>query len=132
MKRSFFLSVLLTLVILVSSSCGGTNNEVLEPSEKLSQKTEGKIDQTGVITENIILAAADKSFAVEIDAGTKALDKNGEPIEIITLNPPGKTPAPPENIINIKRISIKENKGEAGSLDAVLQVVTLKLQAGVG
>lgn len=32
----------------------------------------------------------------------------------------------PENLVNVKRISIKENKREAGYLDAVLQVLTLQ------
>ena len=32
----------------------------------------------------------------------------------------------PENIIGIKRISIKENKKESGYLDAILQVLTFQ------
>jgi hypothetical protein len=32
----------------------------------------------------------------------------------------------PEQLISIKRISIKENKGESGYLDAVLQVLTFQ------
>ncbi len=32
----------------------------------------------------------------------------------------------PENVISIKRVSIKENKKEAGYLDAVLQVLTFQ------
>ena len=33
----------------------------------------------------------------------------------------------PEHAVNIKRLSIKENKREAGALDATLQVLTLIL-----
>jgi general secretion pathway protein M len=33
----------------------------------------------------------------------------------------------PENLVSIKRISIKENKRESGYLDAVLQVLTLQV-----
>jgi hypothetical protein len=32
----------------------------------------------------------------------------------------------PENIIGIKRISIRENKKESGYLDAILQVLTFQ------
>ena len=32
----------------------------------------------------------------------------------------------PQNVVGIKSISIKENKGAPGSLDAILQVLTLK------
>jgi hypothetical protein len=32
----------------------------------------------------------------------------------------------PENVVSIKRISIKDNKGAAGYLDAVMQVITIE------
>ena len=32
----------------------------------------------------------------------------------------------PENVVSIKRISIRDNKGAAGYLDAVMQVVTIE------
>ena len=91
----------LTLLLLTSFSCQGDKSQVLAPQKKVSIDVEKKIDDRGVLTEAVNVETSDKLFAINVPAGTKALDKDREPLKELTLEPPDKEPPAPPDRTNI-------------------------------
>ncbi|MFC1846928.1 hypothetical protein ACFLYS_02585, partial [Chloroflexota bacterium] len=59
--------------------------------------TKNKIDNQGIITEDIIAPSVDDKCRVTLEAGLKALDKYGQPLSKISILELKDPPPPPEN-----------------------------------
>ncbi|MFC1945814.1 Hint domain-containing protein [Chloroflexota bacterium] len=62
---------------------------------------EGKIDSQGRLSEAVTIKSEDGRFGVTVDIGTKAVDKDGDALERLTLDRPKSIPEPPEGKENI-------------------------------
>jgi hypothetical protein len=76
------------------------------PSEKVSEEIEDIIDSEGSLTEAVTLESEDGGFAVNIPAGTTALDEDGNPVDELILDSPDKIPPPPAGIKNISAVDL--------------------------
>jgi len=69
-----------------------------EPEEVVTEYLAGKIDEEGIVTEEVVVTSHDGGTTVEIPIGTTMLDAQGEPLSEITVQPPAtEPPVPPEN-----------------------------------
>lgn len=101
MKKACIATLLLVMVIMPGISCGAPEFSVMEPAKKVSLEIKDKINTQGMLTESIALKDKDELFSLNIYAGTEVFNKDYDPLETITIEPPDDTPEPPTGGMNI-------------------------------